>query len=188
MRPSELQGTAAELRRQVPNLVRLNTRLIPFLASQRQLASCTNEVLVPYSDSAIPSGESGNSGELVREQINRSFVGLSGDSRSNDANTPYFRVQAVSPNELSLGQVQPVPPSDPNLPPAHRPDVPCETQEPPNLNAPSGATADFSDPGAAPSDSRALQTRVRRYLNSDSFETVLEEGRARRAAAAKEGR
>ena len=186
--PEELQGTAAELRKQIPSLVQLNTRLIPFLSEQRELASCTNEVLVPYSESEIPSGEGGNTGQMVREQINRSFVGLSGDSRLNDANSPFFHVQAVAPQELALGQVQPVPPSDPNLPPAHRPDVPCETQEAPNLNAPSGATADFSDPGVAPRNTRELQTRVRRYLNSDSFEKVLEEGRARKAAAAKEGR
>lgn len=188
MRPEELQGTAAELRRQIPNLVRLNRRLIPFLSEQRELASCTNEVLVPFSESEIPSGEEGNSGQLVREQINRSFVGLSGESRTNDANSPYFRVQGVAPAEIAAGQVQPVPPSDPNLPPPHRPDVPCETQEPPNLNAPSGATAEFSEVGASAADKRALQTRMKRFLSSEEFEKVLERGRAARAQAGGAGR
>ena len=187
VRPAELQGTAAELRRQIPSLVRLNGRLIPFLSEQRELASCTNEVLVPFSESEIPSGEAGNSGQLVREQINRSFVGLSGDSRTNDANTPFFRVQGVPPTELALGQVQPVPPSDPNLPPPHRPDVPCEIQEPPNLNAPEGATAEFSDPVASPAQTRTLRTRMQRFLSSDRFEKVLERG-ARKAAAREEDR
>jgi len=184
MRPAELQGTAAELRRQIPRLVRLNRRLIPFLGEQRELASCTNEVLVPWVESPIPSGEEGNSGELVREQINRSFVGLSGDSRSNDANSPFFRVQGVPPQELALGEVEPVPPSDPNMPPPHRPDVPCETQEPPNLNAPSGTTAQFSEIGASAADRRLLQTRLRRFLSSDRFERVLERGNAARAGEA----
>jgi len=188
MRPEELQGTAAELRRQIPSLVRLNSRLIPFLSEQRELASCTNEVLVPYSGSEIPSGEGGNSGQLVREQINRSFVGLSGDSRSNDANTPFFRVQAVAPQELALGQVQPVPPSDPNMPPPHRPDVPCETQEAPNLTAPSGATAEFTDAGASAARTDALQTRMKSFLSSDRFEKVLEAGRAAKGTAGEDGR
>ncbi len=189
VRPEELQGTAAELRRQIPSLVRLNARLIPLLSEQRELASCTNEVLVPFAESEIPSGEEGNTDQQVREQINRSFVGLSGDSRTHDANTPYFRVQAVAPQKIATGQVQPVPPSDPNLPPPHRPDVPCETQEPPNLNAPSGATADFSDAGASAANTRLLQTRMQRFLASDRFEKVLEEGRAARKAEAEgEGR
>jgi hypothetical protein len=110
-------------------------------------------------------------------------VGLSGDSRTHDANTPFFRVQAVPPANIALGEVQPAPPSDPNLPPVHRPDVPCETQEAPDLNAPSGATADFSDAGASAADKRLLQTRMQRFLASDRFEKVLEEGRQ----AAKEG-
>ena len=188
MRPEELQGTAATLRRQIPSLVRLNRRLIPFLGSQRELASCTNEVLVPWVESEIPSGEPGNSGELVREQINRSFVGLSGDSRTNDANTPFFRVQGVAPQELAAGQVQPVPPSNPNLPPPHRPDVPCETQEPPNLNAPSGPTAQFSDAGVSSAKTRALRTRLDNFLSSKRFAKVLERGAAARAAAEEDGR
>ena len=188
MRPEELQGTAATLRRQIPNLVGLNRRLIPFLGTQRELASCTNEVLVPWVESEIPSGEAGNSGQLVREQINRSFVGLSGDSRTNDANSPFFRVQGVAPAELAAGQVQPVPPTNPNLPPPHRPDVPCETQEPPNLNAPSGATAQFSDAGTSGAATSALRTRMDRFLSSDRFEKVLARGRTARAAAEEEGR
>ena len=119
--------------------MRLNRRLIPFLGQQRELASCTNEVLVPYAESQIPSGESGNTGSLVREQIQRSFVGLSGDSRTNDANTPFFRVQAVPPSELAAGQVQPVPPIEPQHPAA--PPAGRAVRDPgarPNLNAPAG--------------------------------------------------
>ncbi len=188
LRPEELRGTAATLRRQIPSLVRLNGRLIPFLSQQRELSSCTNQVLVPYSESEIPSGEEGNTGQLVREQINRSLVGLSADSRTNDANTPFFRVQGVAPTEIAAGEVQPVPPTNPNLPPVHRPDVPCETQQPPNLNAPSGATAEFSDASVNAADQRALKTRMRRFLSSDRFEKVLEAGAARRKAAGEDPR
>ncbi|MGH2780517.1 MAG: MlaD family protein [Thermoleophilaceae bacterium] len=138
----ELKGLAADLRQAVPNLVRLNRRLIPFLGELRALSSCTNRVLVPWVESPIPSIEEGNSGHLVREQINRAFVGLSGESRVHDANTPLFHVQGVAPLKLTAGQIEPAAPSDPTLPPPHRPDVPCETQEPPNLAAPAGSALD----------------------------------------------
>jgi phospholipid/cholesterol/gamma-HCH transport system substrate-binding protein len=135
---SELKGLARDLRRAVPSLVKLNTRLVPFLQQLRGLSSCTNTVLVPFMESEIPSIEEGNSGHRVREQINRSFVGLSGESRVTDANTPVFHIQGVNPFKLATGRLEPAPPPNANVPPPHRPDVPCETQEPPNLNAPGG--------------------------------------------------
>jgi virulence factor Mce-like protein len=135
---SELKGLAADLRHAVPSLVKLNTRLVPFLQQLRALSSCTNHVLVPFMESDIPSIEEGNSGHSVREQINRSFVGLAGESRNFDANTPVFHIQGVNPFKLATGRLEPAPPLNSNMPPPHRPDVPCETQDPPNLHAPGG--------------------------------------------------
>ncbi len=139
----ELKGLAADLRQAVPNLVRLNSRLIPFLHQMRALSSCTNNVLVPWVEDEIPSIEEGTSGHLVREQINRSFVGLAGESRVHDANTPVFHIQGVNPFKLAAGEIEPGAPQNPNMPPPHRPDVPCETQEPPNLSAPGGPATLF---------------------------------------------
>jgi phospholipid/cholesterol/gamma-HCH transport system substrate-binding protein len=148
----ELKGLAADLRQAVPSLVRLNSRLIPFLGQQRALSSCTNRVLVPFVEDEIPSIEEGNSGHSVREQINRSFVGLAGESRNHDANTPVFHIQGVAPLKLSTGRLEPAPPPDPTTPPPHRPDVACETQEPPNLAAPGGSALDprYTQLGATP--------------------------------------
>jgi phospholipid/cholesterol/gamma-HCH transport system substrate-binding protein len=148
----ELKGLAADLRQAVPSLVRLNRRLIPFLEQQRALSSCTNRVLVPFVEDDIPSIEEGNSGHSVREQINRGFVGLAGESRNHDANTPVFHIQGVAPLKLSTGRIEPAPPPDPTVPPPHRPDVPCETQEPPNLAAPGGSALDprFTQLGTTP--------------------------------------
>jgi phospholipid/cholesterol/gamma-HCH transport system substrate-binding protein len=148
----ELKGLAADLRQAVPSLVRLNRSLIPFLEQQRALSSCTNRVLVPFAESPIPSVEEGNSGHLVREQINRSFVGLAGESRNHDANTPVFHIQGVPPFKLTAGRIEPASPPDPTVPPPHRPDVPCETQEPPNLAAPAGSALDprYTQLGTAP--------------------------------------
>jgi hypothetical protein len=160
------------LRRRIPSIVRLNRRLIPFLDEGRALASCTNEVLVPYFESPIPSGEQGNSDQLVREQVQRAFVGLSGESRTNDANGPWFRTQAVPPDQLALGEVEPVPPTDVSTPPPHRPDVPCETQEPPNLDAPEANSSAFPTPAFDTGETRAVQSGVRRYMRSDRYERV----------------
>ncbi len=113
----ELKGLAADLRQAVPSLVRLNKRLVPFLSQVRGLSSCTNRVLVPFVEDEIPSIEEGNSGHSVREQINRSFVGLAGESRTNDANTPLFHVQGVAPVKLTTGRVEPASPPNPSLPP-----------------------------------------------------------------------
>jgi len=136
---NELKGLAADLRQAVPALVRLNRGLIPALQQLRALSSCTSSVLVPFVESPIPSIETGNTGQPVRNQLMRSFVGLSGESRVTDANGPVFHIQGVSPTNLTAGRIEPAAPADPNMPPEHRPDVPCETQEPPNLAAPGGS-------------------------------------------------
>jgi len=138
----ELKGLAADLRQAVPHLVKLNNRLIPALRQLRALSSCTNSVLVPFVESPIPSIEAGNSDQAVRAQLMRSFVGLAGESRVTDANTPVFHIQGVSPLNLTAGRIEPAAPANPNMPPEHRPDVPCETQQPPNLAAPSGSALD----------------------------------------------
>jgi virulence factor Mce-like protein len=138
----ELKGLSADLRQAVPSLVKLNKRLIPALRQLRALSSCTSSVLVPFFESSIPSIEAGNSGNQVRSQVMHSFVGLAGESRVNDANTPLFHIQGVSPTNLTAGRIEPAAPPNPNMPPEHRPDVPCETQQPPNLAAPSGSALD----------------------------------------------
>jgi phospholipid/cholesterol/gamma-HCH transport system substrate-binding protein len=146
MSEDELRGVAESLRRTTPSLVRLNRSQVDVLAQGRALSSCANNVLTPFSHAHIPSAEPGNSEQEVRLQTFRGFVGLAGESRNNDANTPYFHIQTVKPTNLAAangGRIEPLAPPNPNVPPPHRPDVPCETQEPPNLDAPDG-------PGFAP--------------------------------------
>jgi ABC-type transporter Mla subunit MlaD len=171
MRRRELRGLSRNLRRATPNLVRLNGRLVPLLEQGRALSSCTNEVLVPFSESKIPSIESGNSDQEVRRQIVRSFVGLAGESRLNDANTPFFHIQGVNPLNLTTGRIEPAAPQDPRTPPPHRPDVPCETQEPPNLSAPGGAAATYAGrgPRASSASIRQVGREWRRLLRSRRF-------------------
>jgi phospholipid/cholesterol/gamma-HCH transport system substrate-binding protein len=146
MSEDELRGVARSLRAAMPSLVRLNRESVPFLGQARALSSCTNEVLTPWSRSTIPSAEPGNSGSEVRRQISRGLVGLAGESRNNDANSPYFHIEVVRPGNLGAaggGRIEPLSGPNPGVPPPHRPDVPCETQEPPNLDS-------ADRPGVAP--------------------------------------
>jgi phospholipid/cholesterol/gamma-HCH transport system substrate-binding protein len=139
MRPSELQGTSRQLRRSIPALTRLNVRSVPLLQQGRALSRCTNEVLVPFINTKVPdTGFDGLSDLTVNEQAQHGFVGLAGESRMSDGNLSYFHTQAVGPPT----KVQPAPPPDSGrTPPRHRPDIPCETQETPDLSAPSAQAA-----------------------------------------------
>ena len=156
MRESELRGLARALRGATPSLVRLNQSQVNFLKQARALASCTNTVLTPWSRSPIPSAEAGNSGQEVRLQTFRGFVGLAGESRNNDANTPYFHIQTVEPTKPRRGQRRPA-----RAALAPQPQRPART---PSRRA-------LRDPGAA-------QPRRRRRARRDPG------GRSRRAPAA----
>ena len=170
----ELRGFTAQTRRQIPRLVRLNRRLRPLLGAARELSSCANRVVLPYLESPIDSTEAGNDMQEVRRQINRSFVGLAGESRTTDANTPWFRIGAVSPTNLTgpSGRVEPLPPVGANTPPSHRPDVPCETQVPPDLAAPGAPGGSFNTFNDA--TRRARAAKVQRYFKSDRFKKAAE--------------
>jgi hypothetical protein len=144
MSEDELRGTARVLRRTIPSLVAFNRTSVPFLRETRALSACTNNVLVPFMSLDIPNPETGNeaenSGQKVRNQLQRGFPGLSGESRLSDGNNQYFHAGATPPGN----RVRPGPPPDGgNMPMTHRPDVPCETQELPNLHAPGGPIPAF---------------------------------------------
>jgi phospholipid/cholesterol/gamma-HCH transport system substrate-binding protein len=128
----------------MPDLVTLNATSVPLLRQSRALSACTNEVLVPFLRTPVPdaAGEPENSDQAVRFQIQRTFPGLSGESRMFDGNYQFFRGSGM-PNPT---RVQPAPPANGNQPPPRRPDVPCETQEPPDLHAPDAAVAQLGGP------------------------------------------
>jgi phospholipid/cholesterol/gamma-HCH transport system substrate-binding protein len=144
MSERELRGLARTLRRTIPAVVAFNRTSVPFLRQSRALSACTNNVLVPFMDLEIPNPEEGregnNSGQKVRFQLQRGFPGLSGESRLSDGNNQWFHGGAVAPGP----RVRPGPPPDGgNMPMPHRPDVPCEEQELPNLHAPGGPIPAF---------------------------------------------
>ena len=146
----ELQGLAADLRPSVGSLARLGARAIPFQRSGRRLASCQNEVVLPWGRDKVGDPVS-PANSPVHQEFAKVLPGLAGESRSGDANGQWFRVLLsggtnlvnFGPGKLAVttlplnGTNPPKPPTRPPL----RKDVACETQEPPDL---------ASEPGAAP--------------------------------------
>jgi virulence factor Mce-like protein len=167
VRREELRGLASDLRRAIPDLARVDRATIPLLDNQRALSACTSNVLVPFARTPIPAPEledkfPDSSNQPFYKQGPRSFVGLSGESRITDANTPFFHIQFSSGpanllvynegGEQAFAAVSSPPegvrPARPDKRPGFRPDVPCETQESPDMAA-AGGTPDaaFSPQG-----------------------------------------
>jgi phospholipid/cholesterol/gamma-HCH transport system substrate-binding protein len=139
---SELRGLAADLRPTVPALAQLNKATIPLLGQVRAASSCQNEVILPWSLDKIDDPDFPAIGPVYQEQP-KPLIGLAGESRTFDANGQWFRValngsQYATPagsnrfllsDKPILGANPPKPAKRSSL----RPDIACETQEPPDL-------------------------------------------------------
>jgi phospholipid/cholesterol/gamma-HCH transport system substrate-binding protein len=169
----ELRGTAAVLQRYVPSLARLNSVSVGLLGETRQLSACTRNVLVPFLSLRVPDPDFPPiNGQAVRSALQHALPGLSGESRLSDGNTQFFHAASVPPGP----KVRPGPPPDGgNQPPPHRPDVPCEIQQLPNLQAPGGPPLSFPLLTRTPAERVRPAARVTRPRST----------RARAAAATK---
>ncbi|MBV9214361.1 MAG: MCE family protein [Actinobacteria bacterium] len=174
LRPEELQGLAHDLKFTIPDLAKVNHSTIPLLNQQRALSRCQNRVLYPFSIKPIPDPDfpqyPDNNNQPFYKTAPRSLVGLAGESRINDANTPVFHIQFGSGlanvlyTDQSTGQrffaqsptrpegVRPLKPTQPSASggrPVFRPNIPCETQQVPDMTA-AGAAPDqaFTSAGA----------------------------------------
>ena len=159
----EGRGLVRDLRPTVPALARLNRGSTRTFAQTRALSSCQNNVLLPFSRTPIidPAFPDTHSGEPFFEESPRAFVGLAGESRQADANSAFFRVLAGTgpttvfstgeTGERLFGQLPQAlagtrPPKPPSAP-VFRPDLPCENQEPPDLNTPEAPGDSTRRPG-----------------------------------------
>jgi virulence factor Mce-like protein len=163
---SELRGLAADLRPTIPALARLNTNTIPFLEQSRALSACTSNVLVPLANKPIPDPVFNIPNSTFLHDSNHGFVGLAGESRVNDGNTPLFHVQqgagpfSVVQTSADLGKLvsfggmdfkpEGTMPAKPDHRPVFRPGTPCETQQVADLNAPRGAAEALAHPDPQP--------------------------------------
>ena len=145
----ELRGLARDLRPTVPALARLSRESVKLAGQARLLASCSNEVVYPWSQDKVEDQKFPAEGPVYQEAP-KGFVGLAGESRSGDANGQWFRVLASSGTNLVTfapgvfgTTATPIlganPPKPKNGRPPLEPDTPCETQEPPDLRSQPGA-------------------------------------------------
>jgi hypothetical protein len=154
----ELQGLVKDLRPTVPSLVELNRGGVKLQEQTRALGSCNNLVIHDWNEESVPDPNFKSSGPIY-QAASKQFTGLAAESRSFDANGQYVRSYANNANFATLlgdGRFylseQPFqgvnPPRKRGGAPAYRPDVPCETQERPDLR---------SKPDAAPPTMRINQ-------------------------------
>src|SRR4051812_3358067 len=138
----ELRGLVGDLRPTVPNLARLNKTTVPLYDQVSLLGNCQNDVILPWSHDKIVDAALPAQGP-VYEEAPKGLTGLSGESRSGDANGQWFRVLLSggqyaypAPGGQFLFNGEPIeganPPISQDRPPL-KPDVPCETQQPPDL-------------------------------------------------------
>jgi hypothetical protein len=186
VRPQELRGLVADLLPTIPALARLNTSTIPFLNEGRALSRCQNKVIVPFANTPIPDPDfPQNSGQTFYKQTARGLVGLAGESRLTDANTPMFHAQLgggattlLNTNDRGQSVFGAAPgapigtrPARPNSRPVFRPNIPCELQQPPDLNAPAGTPSQSVAnggllppiPGGFPKLSKDSTTNLKAY-------------------------
>ncbi|MEK6277732.1 MAG: MlaD family protein [Actinomycetota bacterium] len=167
----ELRGLTKDLRPTVPQLAKLTRRQRPFMEQARALASCFNQVVIPWSNDTVVSSDGESAIGKVHEEAGYGLTGIAGESRSGDANGQYIRVGAgggvntlsglLAPPNTIIQPAGTVPGvgetlvgttnfailgAEPSLQssakPNFQPAVPCENQEPPDLRS--------GGPGAPP--------------------------------------
>jgi phospholipid/cholesterol/gamma-HCH transport system substrate-binding protein len=140
----ELRGLVKTLRPTVPSLTKLNAGTDDLYEQVRLASSCQNEQILPWSKDTIDDPVFPAVGPVYVEST-KPLGGLAGESRAGDANGQWFRVLLgggqfayslpggkVLQSAAPLLGVNPPPPAERTRP--YRPDVPCETQEAPDLH------------------------------------------------------
>jgi phospholipid/cholesterol/gamma-HCH transport system substrate-binding protein len=138
----ELRGLTADLRASTPPLTRFARQTVPLLGELRQFSSCANTTVIPAGNDQVSDPNFPANGPSYQEFF-KVLSGLAGESRSLDANGQFFKVLGTGGVEtFTLGSGllgaagSPIlgtnPPKAPRRPPL-RPDVPCETQQQPDL-------------------------------------------------------
>jgi hypothetical protein len=139
----------------IPPLAKLNHDAIPLLEETRQLSACQNNVLLPFATTKIPDPDFPKNSGAFYQQVARTLPGLAGESRISDANSGLFHIE-VGAGPLTIAQtdgagqqifgqstfpIEATRPAKPDARPVDRPNVPCETQLPPDLHAPTQLAA-----------------------------------------------
>jgi phospholipid/cholesterol/gamma-HCH transport system substrate-binding protein len=159
----ELRGLVSALVPTVPSLTRLNVATSPLYEQVRLLSSCQNEQVLPWSHDTIQDPVFPAVGPVYVEST-KPLGGLAGESRAGDANSQWFRVLLTGGNYTypdgagkflqSTAPLMGVNPPPPAKRTPFEENVPCETQQQPDLR---------STPGTLPSAHQVQVTDVAGY-------------------------
>jgi ABC-type transporter Mla subunit MlaD len=149
LQPSELQGVARELSPATQDLARVIDASNELLPQTDLLSKCVYKVLLPTGDIVIQDGPLTTGKENYKE-FWYAMVGLASEGQNFDGNGMYVRFQpgggsqTISTGKSSIsgeqlfGRADTAPlgtrPAYPGKRPPYRPDVPCYTQQLPDLN------------------------------------------------------
>jgi ABC-type transporter Mla subunit MlaD len=142
----DVQGLTKELRPALRTISRSAAPLGTLADDLRPVGKCLNQNLLPILNSVVPDGKL-TTNLKVYEELGDTFTGLGASVTSFDANGPWVRYnaglgnQAISTTDAggtvagtTERTVAGSTPAPVGLPPL-RPDVPCETQSVPSLEA-----------------------------------------------------
>ena len=183
VREQELRGLVHDLDPAVEHLAKVTKDSPKTFRLIRPLASCLNEVVIPWQNLTVPARGHPATGRVYQEAA-YSLVGIAGESRSGDANGQYIRTNAgggtntvVAPNPEGPGQLAGLTPfpilnAEPSIndsvKPKFRRKAPCERQEPPDLGTALGGAPQQPGPVGG-----GLPLPVREQM--DEFEQVVTE-------------
>jgi phospholipid/cholesterol/gamma-HCH transport system substrate-binding protein len=182
----ELRGLSRDLRPAVPPLTALERSSVPLYEQVRAASSCQNEVILPWSHDRIQDKAFPALGPVYQEAT-KPLVGLAGESRSGDANGQWFRVLVSAPKfaypfgtDRFFFTGSPIQGVNPPVPLNHkrsplRADVPCETQQPPDLRTiPGGVPNGFPLPAPSLEQLRAPLEKTVEFLRTQIREQGLD--------------
>ncbi len=147
---AELGGLVAELRPGTVSLARLATQNLALMRETGLLSRCVSQNLLPTINTKLDDGPL-STGATNAEEFWYALVGLAGEGQGFDGNGQYVRLSpGGGDNILELkgsgptryGALPTTPlgtrPAWPDRKPPYRPDVACDSQRPPNLEARTG--------------------------------------------------
>jgi virulence factor Mce-like protein len=151
--PAELGGVVQELSPATAELAQLTNRAITLLPKTDLTSKCVSKVIIPTGN--IPIRDEFPTGVENYKEFFWGLVGLSGEGQNFDGNGMYVRFQTGGGSQsISLGNssansgqlygnlvAAPLGnrPFDPRKRSPYRPDVPCYTQQIPDLEGPASA-------------------------------------------------
>ena len=166
--PQELGGVVKELSPATRDLARLTDASIELLPQTTLTSRCARQVLLPTGDIVIKDEFA--TGAQNYKEFFWALAALAGEGQNFDGNGMYVRFQtgggdqAVSMGTEGVGSGEvfgnnvAVPlgnrPFYPGKRPPYRPDVPCHTNQLPNLNGPAAAKTAPTRPAAQPGSTR----------------------------------